>query len=474
MVFSSFVFLCIFFPVVLILHTVIKNTAIRNTLLIIASLLFYGYGEPKYIILLVISSLVNYLFGLAVEKNRSKLILTVAVIFNLGILVVFKYLGLFVTTINSFLPSGLLINSVEIPLPIGISFYTFQALSYVIDVYRDETPVQKNFAKLLLYISFFPQLIAGPIVKYHDIDVQLTERTTSFVEIRNGIYRFCVGLSKKVLIANSLAYVADSLFNNTPLGEISFASSLMAGFAYMMQIYFDFSGYSDMAIGLGRMFGFHFLENFNHPYISESIQEFWRRWHISLSSYFRDYLYIPLGGNRKGNARTYINRFIVFAATGIWHGANWTFLLWGLFHGTFLVLESSGLIPIKKCKFKFIRCAYTMLLVMVGFIMFRADNITQGIYYIKALFGFGSSSGVGLSLAMQFVNLYYVTIFLLAIIGCGEWPIRMYKSVLKFENVEDMSIVAEIISMLLCLAAIVLCFMSLASASYNPFIYFRF
>lgn len=474
MVFSSFAFLCIFFPIVLILHNLIKNTTMRNTLLIIASLLFYGYGEPKYIILLLISSFMNYLFGLAVENNRSKVTLTLAVVVNLGILVVFKYLGLFVTTINSFLPAGNLIKNIEIALPIGISFYTFQALSYVIDVYRGDTKVQNNFAKLLLYISFFPQLIAGPIVKYHDIDKQLEDRESSYIDIRNGIYRFCVGLSKKVLIANSLAFVADSLFNNTPLNEISFTSALLAGFTYMMQIYFDFSGYSDMAIGLGRMFGFHFLENFNHPYISDSIQEFWRRWHISLSTYFKEYLYIPLGGNRKGKARTYINRYIVFAATGIWHGANWTFLVWGLFHGTFLVLESSGLIPIKKCKSKFVRCAYTLLLVMIGFIMFRADNITQGLYYIKALCGFGSYSGVGLSMAMQFVNPYYLLIYVLAIIGCSELPIKWYKRVMKFENVEDMSLVAEICSMVLCVIAIITCFMSLASASYNPFIYFRF
>ena len=228
----------------------------------------------------------------------------------MGILVVFKYLGLFVTTINSFLPAGNLIKNIEIALPIGISFYTFQALSYVIDVYRGDTKVQNNFAKLLLYISFFPQLIAGPIVKYHDIDKQLEDRESSYIDIRNGIYRFCVGLSKKVLIANSLAFVADSLFNNTPLNEISFTSALLAGFTYMMQIYFDFSGYSDMAIGLGRMFGFHFLENFNHPYISDSIQEFWRRWHISLSTYFKEYLYIPLGGNRKGKALNKLQRLV--------------------------------------------------------------------------------------------------------------------------------------------------------------------
>ena len=283
-----------------------------------------------------------------------------------------------------------------------------------------------------------------------------------------------MGLSKKVLISNSLAFVADSLFNNTPLSEISFASALLAGFTYMMQIYFDFSGYSDMAIGLGRMFGFHFLENFNHPYISDSIQEFWRRWHISLSSYFREYLYIPLGGNRKGARRTYINRYIVFAATGIWHGANWTFLVWGLFHGTFLVLESSGLLPIKKCKIKAVRCAYTLLLVMIGFIMFRADNITQGLYYIKALFGFGSASGLGFSYAMQFVNFYYVIIYILAIVGCTELPIKLYKKLMKFETVEDMPVTSEIISMVLCVVAILVSFMSLASASYNPFIYFRF
>lgn len=474
MVFSSFVFLCIFLPVVLGLHTCIKNTAVRNALLIIASLLFYGYGEPKFIILLVISSFMNYVFGLLVAKNKSKAIVALATILNLGLLVVFKYLGLFTTSINALVPGGNLVPVIKIALPIGISFYTFQALSYVIDVYRGDTEVQKNFAKLLLYISFFPQLIAGPIVKYHDIDVQLTDRDPSFVDIRNGIFRFCVGLSKKVLISNSLAFVADSLFNNTPLSEISFASALLAGFTYMMQIYFDFSGYSDMAIGLGRMFGFHFLENFNHPYISDSIQEFWRRWHISLSSYFREYLYIPLGGNRKGARRTYINRYIVFAATGIWHGANWTFLVWGLFHGTFLVLESSGLLPIKKCKIKAVRCAYTLLLVMIGFIMFRADNITQGLYYIKALFGFGSSSGLGFSYAMQFVNFYYVIIYILAIVGCTELPIKLYKKLMKFETVEDMPVTSEIISMVLCVVAILVSFMSLASASYNPFIYFRF
>lgn len=474
MVFSSFVFLCIFFPVVLILHTLIKNTTMRNALLIVASLLFYGYGEPKYIVLLIISSFMNYIFGLWVSKNKSKLVLTLAAVVNLGLLVVFKYLGLFVTTINSFLPAGNAIKAIEIALPIGISFYTFQALSYVIDVYRGDTQVQKNFPKLLLYIAFFPQLIAGPIVKYHDIDVQLENRDPSYIDIRNGIFRFCVGLAKKVLISNSLAFVADSLFNNTMLKDISFVLALLAGFTYMMQIYFDFSGYSDMAIGLGKMFGFHFLENFNHPYISDSIQEFWRRWHISLSSYFREYLYIPLGGNRKGAARTYINRYIVFAATGIWHGANWTFLVWGLFHGTFLVLESSGLLPIKKCKWKPVRCAYTLLLVMIGFIMFRADNITQGLYYIKALFGFGSSSGIGLSYAMQFVNFYYVLIYILAIIGCTELPMRMYKKMMKFESVEDMPVFAEIVSMILCVVAILACFMSLASASYNPFIYFRF
>lgn len=474
MVFSSFVFLCIFLPVVLVLHTCIKNTTLRNALLIVASLLFYGYGEPKFIILLVVSSFMNYLFGLAVAKNRSKMIVALAAIVNLGLLVVFKYLGLFTTTINSLIPGGNLIPVIKIALPIGISFYTFQALSYVIDVYRGDTEVQRNFAKLLLYISFFPQLIAGPIVKYHDIDIQLTDRNPSFIDIRNGIFRFCVGLAKKVLISNSLAFVADSLFNNTPLGEISFASALLAGFTYMMQIYFDFSGYSDMAIGLGRMFGFHFLENFNHPYISDSIQEFWRRWHISLSSYFREYLYIPLGGNRKGARRTYINRYIVFAATGIWHGANWTFLVWGLFHGTFLVLESSGLLPIKKCKIKAVRCAYTLILVMIGFIMFRADNITQGLYYIKALFGFGSSSGIGFSYAMQFVNLYYVMIYILAIIGCTELPIKLYKKIMKFDAVDEMPVAAEIISMVLCVVAILLSFMSLASASYNPFIYFRF
>lgn len=468
MVFSSFVFLCFFLPIVLILHTLVKNITFRNGLLIFASVIFYAYGEPAYVILLILSVLANYLFGVLVEKHRSKGLLALVVTINIGLLVIFKYLGLIVTTINACLLGQMGIPVPAISLPIGISFYTFQALSYVIDVYRGDVKVQKNFFSLLLYISFFPQLIAGPIVKYHDVEQQIMNRQPDTDGIKNGIFRFCCGLGKKMLISNAVAYVADTLFafeNN----EIGLFAAWMGAIAYLMQIYFDFSGYSDMAIGLGEMFGFHFLENFNHPYISDSIQEFWRRWHISLSTWFREYLYIPLGGNRKGKFRTYLNRYIVFAATGIWHGANYTFLIWGLFHGTFLVLESSGIIPIKKCKWKAVRIIYTMLLVTIGFVMFRADDVMQGLTFIKAMFGLGASGGMAYVSAMSFLSPYYIFIFILAIIGATEYPIKLFRKILPSNTAAG-----NVVRMVLSVISLLLCYMSLASDSYNPFIYFRF
>ena len=338
MVFSSVTFLCIFFPIVFLLHAVLPNGKARNAVLILASILFYAYGEPVYVILLIVSVIFNYLFGLGVAGAHRKGVLTVAVIVNIGLLFVFKYAGFFVTSLNSVLPAKSALPVPKLSLPIGISFYTFQALSYVIDVYRGKAEVQRNFFRLLLYVSFFPQLIAGPIVKYHDIENEIRTRNATVDDIFSGLTRFSIGLGKKVLIANTMAYVADAVFA-MPKSYIGLLASWVAAIAYLMQIYFDFSGYSDMAIGLGRMFGFHFQENFNYPYIADSIREFWRRWHISLSTWFRDYLYIPLGGNRKGKARTILNKYIVFFCTGFWHGANWTFLVWGLFHGTLQMAE---------------------------------------------------------------------------------------------------------------------------------------
>ncbi|MFG6363489.1 MBOAT family O-acyltransferase, partial [Schaedlerella sp.] len=343
MVFSSMTFLCVFFPAVFLLYHVIPSMRAKNVLLIIISLLFYSYGEPVYVLLMAGSASLNYLYGLLMEwSGRRKPVLILAVCTNFLILGIFKYADMLIGTCNGL--TGARIPPLKVSLPIGISFFTFQALSYVIDVYRGQVKAQKNYGSMLLYISFFPQLIAGPIVKYHDIEQQISNRTTDVKEIAAGFRRFIVGLSKKVLLSNTAALAADAVFA-AELSQVNILSAWIGAVSYLFQIYFDFSGYSDMAIGLGHMFGFTFQENFNYPYISGSVQEFWRRWHISLSTWFKEYLYIPLGGNRKGAARTYMNKLIVFFCTGLWHGANWTFVVWGLYHGLFLLLE--GILPVK-------------------------------------------------------------------------------------------------------------------------------
>jgi len=469
MVFSSVTFLCLFFPIVFLLHTFVKNIKIRNCILILASVLFYAYGEPVYIILLFVSVAMNYIFGQLVEKKKSRLALGLVVFINLAFLVVFKYAGFLATSVNVLLPAGLQLPVPELTLPIGISFYTFQALSYVVDVYRGEVKAQKSFFKLLLYISFFPQLIAGPIVKYHDIELELSNRNVTVEGIKKGLIRFSAGLGKKVLIANTMAYMADSVFAfaNTEQGLVS---AWVGAFAYLMQIYFDFSGYSDMAIGLGYMFGFHFSENFNYPYISGSIQEFWRRWHISLSTWFRDYLYIPLGGNRKGKGRTVLNKYIVFMATGIWHGANWTFFLWGLYHGTLQMLEQRGIIPVKK-NWKIFNHIYTLLAVTVGFVLFRADNITQAGYIIRAMFGFGVNGGAGLANAVALLSPYCIFISVLTLFGCTP---LVKQAVNRLRGIKHGEEITNALMVLGSFAILILTFMSLASDSYNPFIYFRF
>ena len=338
MVFSSMIFLWLFLPLVLFFYF-ISNNKLKNIILLIFSLIFYAWGESKYILLMLLSIFINYLFGILIDKFRKhdKLFLVLAVITNLGLLGYFKYFNFFVNVVNK-INGETLVGFRDIVLPIGISFYTFQILSYVIDLYRKEIKVQKNILNLALYVSFFPQLIAGPIVKYKDVDNEINNRKVDLKLFASGVRRFVYGLGKKVLLSNTLALVVDTIYSynvsqlNTPLVWIAII-------AYTFQIYFDFSGYSDMAIGLGRMFGFHFLENFNLPYISQSITEFWRRWHISLSTWFKEYLYIPLGGNRKGKIRTYLNLFIVFFATGLWHGASFNFIAWGLYYGVFLIIE---------------------------------------------------------------------------------------------------------------------------------------
>lgn len=464
MVFSSMVFLCIFLPVVFLLHLLLPGIRAKNGMLLLASLIFYAYGEPVYVILMIASAFVNYLSALLIGRKPAgkKAVMAVNVILNLGVLVLFKYTGFLAESVNTILGTAIPVPSIR--LPIGISFFTFQAMSYVIDVYRGVTGAQKNFGKVLLYISFFPQLIAGPIVKYHDIAQEIENRTQTVDGVTDGIRRFIVGLSKKVLISNTVGLVADTLFAADVSG-LNAAAAWIGAVSYMLQIYFDFSGYSDMAIGLGEMFGFHFKENFNYPYISGSIREFWRRWHMSLSGWFQEYLYIPLGGSRKGKIRTVINKFIVFLCTGIWHGANVTFLFWGLYHGCFLMLEE--IVPAireqgGKVK-SFFQHIYTLLVVLIGFVFFRADSMHQGAAWIKTMFtGFGSNTAA-MSLALEQLTPLYLVTVAVGIVACC--PVKML--VKKGRAYEAVTAAGSLVLLLLCM-------LSLASGTYNPFIYFRF
>lgn len=463
MVFSSLVFLCVFLPIVLALYYALPTLRIRNILLIFVSLLFYAYGEPVYVLLMIFSILINYILGRLLDtenKSKKKAVLALAVIGNLGLLVIFKYMGMLVDTLESL--TGLQLPTVELALPIGISFFTFQAMSYVIDVYRGEVKAQKNLFDIMLYISFFPQLIAGPIVKYHDIQEQIRDRSADGKEIAEGLRRFIIGLSKKVLISNTMAFTADTLFSAAPT-EINALSAWLANIAYMMQIYFDFSGYSDMAIGLGHMFGFCLLENFRYPYISQGIQEFWRRWHISLSTWFKEYLYIPLGGNQKGKLRTCCNKMIVFFPTGLWHGANWTFVLWGMWHGAFLLLEET--VPIKKMP-KPLLHLYTLLVVCVGFVMFRADTFSQGMFMIQQMFtGWEYNSLQTITVLEQLHPVFLITLFC-AIIGSTPMVARTARKIFE-GRLEWVGYCGSILLLLLCI-------LRLSGGTYNPFIYFRF
>ena len=464
MVFSSMVFLCIFLPVVFLLHLLLPGIRAKNGMLLLASLAFYAYGEPVYVILMIASAFVNYLSALLIGKKPAgkKAVMAVNVILNLGVLVLFKYTGFLAESVNTILGTAIPVPSIR--LPIGISFFTFQAMSYVIDVYRGVTGAQKNFGKVLLYISFFPQLIAGPIVKYHDIAQEIENRTQTVDGVTDGIRRFIAGLSKKVLISNTVGLVADTLFAADVSG-LNAAAAWIGSVSYMLQIYFDFSGYSDMAIGLGEMFGFHFKENFNYPYISGSIREFWRRWHMSLSGWFQEYLYIPLGGSRKGKIRTVINKFIVFLCTGIWHGANVTFLFWGLYHGCFLMLEE--LIPAIREQGgrvkSFFQHIYTLLVVLIGFVFFRADSMHQGAAWIKTMFTGFESNTAAMSLALEQLTPLYLVTAAVGIVACC--PVKML--VKKGRAYETVTAAGSLVLLLLCM-------LSLASGTYNPFIYFRF
>lgn len=463
MVFSSQTFLFFFLPLAG-LCVLVRAKPVQNALLLIASLIFYAWGEPKMVVLMVLVTLAAYGSGFAIvhfaarpRAKKAALIAAIAVI--LGNLVVFKYLNFLCRTF-----SFLGLPDPGIALPIGISFYTFQILSYVIDLYRGKIALQRNFFYLLMYVSFFPQLIAGPIVKYHDIAQEIENRTQTVDGVMNGIRRFIAGLSKKVLISNTVGLVADTLFA-ADISGLNAAATWIGAISYMLQIYFDFSGYSDMAIGLGEMFGFHFKENFNYPYISGSIREFWRRWHMSLSGWFQEYLYIPLGGNRKGKVRTVINKFIVFLCTGIWHGANVTFLFWGLYHGCFLMLEE--FVPAIREKGGRVKSVfqhiYALLVVLIGFVFFRADTMSQGVAWVKTMFtGFGANPAA-MSLALEQLTPLYLVTLAVGIVACC--PVK---------NLVKKSGAYEAVTAIGSLVLLALSMLSLASGTYNPFIYFRF
>ena len=464
MVFSSMVFLCVFLPAAFCLHLLLPGMRAKNFLLVVASLVFYAYGEPIYVILLVASSAGNYILARLTGEcpKIRKLTMTLAVVINLGLLVIFKYSGFLVDTFNSVTGAGIPVPQVR--MPIGISFFTFQALSYVIDVYRGDASVQKNFGKVLLYISFFPQLIAGPIVKYHDVEAEINNRKQTPEEIGKGIRRFIAGLSKKVLIANTMGLVADNLFGAAATG-ITGPGAWLGAVSYMLQIYFDFSGYSDMALGLGMMFGFHFHENFDYPYISASIREFWRRWHMSLSGWFKEYLYIPLGGNRRGKFRTVVNKMIVFVCTGIWHGASFNFLFWGIYHGFFLMLEEYiPFIGTKGGQLKsFFQHVYALLVVCVGFVFFRADTMKQGCFWIREMFTDFGWKASAMSLTLQQLTPVYLVTLAAALVAA----VPVNSMLKKYKWYEGFTYV-------LSLAGFALCVLSLAGGTYNPFIYFRF
>ncbi|MBP5343789.1 MAG: MBOAT family protein [Alphaproteobacteria bacterium] len=466
MLFSSMTFVFMFLPIVCTLYLLARKE-LRNYILLLASILFYAWGEPRYLAIMLTTIIVNYFGARLIHQfpKFKKLSLLATILVDLGFLFYFKYFNFVMTNINA--AFGADIPFLDVIMPIGISFYTFQALSYVVDVYRGETEVQKDIYKLALYICLFPQLIAGPIVKYHDVADQITNRTVTFDKVAYGVKRFIIGLAKKMLIANTMGAIADKIFV-LPVTEFDPLTAWVGAFAYTFQIFYDFSGYSDMAIGLGSIFGFKFLENFNYPYISKSITEFWRRWHISLSTWFKEYLYIPLGGNRVAKWRMYMNLFIVFLATGIWHGAEWTFLVWGLWNGFFIILEKLTSWHKKEGNkaLAFTQHLYTIFVFVFGWILFRADNISYAGQYIQNMFGLVSEHKIMYTLG-YYVDNIEILAFIAAII-CSM-PIFTKMLQIKYEHKVLRTLVNIWLMVLFILSSA-----SIAASTYNPFIYFRF
>lgn len=456
----------IYLPIVLAIYY-LTPLKLRNLVLFVANLIFYGWGEPVYVTIMIFSTIVDYTHGMLVEKYRhndrlARLFVLSSVVINLALLIFFKYFD-FIAENLTLIPGLDFIKPLGIALPIGISFYTFQTMSYTIDVYRQEAKVQKNIINFGTYVALFPQLIAGPIVRYKDVAEQLDEREHSAEIFASGIRRFIVGLGKKVLLANNIGMLWDAIMASDYSG-LTALGAWLGVIAFGFQIYFDFSGYSDMAIGLGRMLGFEFLENFNYPYISRSITEFWRRWHISLGTWFREYVYIPLGGNRRGKLKSFVNILIVWTLTGIWHGASWNFLLWGLYYAVILILEKAFLLKWLEKAPKIIAHLYTLMLVCIGWALFAVPDLSSCLTYISAMLGL---NGAGLISAdfLYYLRNYAVTLVILAI---ASTP--LLKNTLKKLPEKPLQIIAP----LLVLIVLMLATAYLVDATYNPFLYFRF
>lgn len=466
MVFSSTIFLCVYLPLVLLGYYICPKKG-RNLFLLIVSLVFYAWGEPKYVFLMIFSILVNYIFGRLMDKHREnkkrlKLMLVLSVVIDLGLLSVFKYTDFIITNVNAIF--GANFDLLNIALPIGISFYTFQAMSYTIDVYRDDVRVQKNLIDFGMYITMFPQLIAGPIVRYADVQDQLAERSVTTADFSEGVMRFVVGLGKKVLLANQMGAVWSDIYALG--GDVSALMAWTGAIAYTFQIYFDFSGYSDMAIGLGRMFGFKFPENFRYPYQSVSITDFWRRWHITLSTWFKEYLYIPLGGNRRGLARQALNLLIVWSLTGFWHGAGWNFVMWGLYYFVILFIEKLFLLKALDKLPKFFRHVYALLLIIIGWVIFASDDVSVLLPYLGSMFGANGAIG-GMDV---YTLLTKAVLLIICCIASTELPKKLFLSAAGAMNEKA----AFTLKSVLTIALLALSMILLIGDSYNPFLYFRF
>ena len=464
MVFSSMTFVPLFLPLVLAAYFLTKNAVIRNSVLLIFSLLFYAWGEPKWILVMLLTVTVNYLCALLIDRTKSDHSRTICMIIGVGLslafLFYFKYFSFFYDSVTFLF--GLPNQLEKIALPIGISFYTFQVLTYTIDVYRRKTPVQKNYADLLMYICFFPQLIAGPIVNYTDIAPSLKERKISIEDIFEGFQRFFIGLGKKILLANTCGIITDKLFATESL---SFAGSWLLAAAYALQIYFDFSGYSDMAIGMGRMFGFRFFENFNYPYISKSITEFWRRWHISLGTFFRDYVYIPLGGNRVSLWKNIRNILIVWMLTGFWHGASWNFIVWGLYYGLLLLAEKFLFKNITQKLPAAVNILLTLVFVLIGWVFFYYESLADGLQHLGIMFGFVGADFCDPVTIYYFKH--YLVFLVISVLACIPWKIILPQNRLAHS-------ISWWLKPLAITAIFIMSMGMIVTQSYNPFLYFRF